>query len=169
MAATSHVYAGAARSMEGTFGGVFRQAAGDDRWEHLTSGLPDVTQVHTITVHPANPDVVYIGTTKGAYRSTNRGTRWEKLNLPGDADIWSVCIHPKNPRTVYAGASPPGVYRSDDGGDTWRKTADPGLPDRVIMGFAIRIHQATSTRRSKPTARCAAATAARPGRIAPPI
>jgi len=139
MAATSHIYAGAARSMEGTFGGVFRQAAGDDRWEHLTTGLPDDTQVHAITVHTENPDVVYIGTTKGAFRSTNRGTRWEKLNLPGDADIWSVCIHPKNPRTVYAGASPPGVYRSDDGGDTWRKTADPGLPDRVIMGFACRV------------------------------
>jgi len=139
MAATSHVYAGAARSMEGTFGGVFRQAVGDNQWEHLTSGLPDDTQVHAITVHPENPDVVYIGTTKGAYRSSNRGTRWEKLNLPGDADIWSVCIHPKNPRIVYAGASPPGVYRSDDGGDSWRKTADPGLPDRVIMGFACRV------------------------------
>ena len=139
MAATSHVYAGAARSMEGTFGGVFRHAVGDTRWDHLTSGLPDDTQVHAITVHPENPDVVYIGTTKGAYRSSNRGTRWEKLNLPGDADIWSVCIHPKNPRIVYAGASPPGVYRSDDGGDSWRKTADPGLPDRVIMGFACRV------------------------------
>jgi photosystem II stability/assembly factor-like uncharacterized protein len=139
MAATTHVYAGAARSMEGTFGGVFRQAVGDDRWEHLTNGLPEDTQVHAITVHPENPEVVYVGTTKGSYRSTNRGTRWEKLNLPGDADIWSVCIHPKNPRIVYAGASPPGVYRSDDGGDTWRKTADPGLPDRVIMGFACRV------------------------------
>jgi photosystem II stability/assembly factor-like uncharacterized protein len=31
------------------------------------------------------------------------------------------------------------VYRSDDGGDTWRKMADPGLPDRVIMGFACRV------------------------------
>jgi len=38
MAAT-HVYAGAARSMGGTLGGIFRQAAGDDRWEHLTNGV----------------------------------------------------------------------------------------------------------------------------------
>src|SRR6202023_1111352 len=63
MAATSHVYAGAARSMEGTLGGFFRQAVGDDRWEHLTNGLPDDTQVHAITVHPDNPDGVYIGHT----------------------------------------------------------------------------------------------------------
>ena len=138
MAAT-HVYAGAARSMGGTLGGIFRQAAGDGQWEHLTNGLPEGAEVHAITVHPENPDVVYIGSTKGSYRSTDRGNRWEKLALPGDADIWSVCIHPKNPRIVYAGATPPGVYRSDDGGDTWRKMADPGLPDRVIMGFACRV------------------------------
>jgi photosystem II stability/assembly factor-like uncharacterized protein len=138
MAAT-HVYAGAAKSMGGTLGGIFRQEAGANRWDHLTNGLPEGAEVHAITVHPENPDVVYIGSTKGAYRSTSRGTRWEKLNLPEDADIWSVCINAKDPRIVYAGATPPAVYRSDDGGDTWRKTADPGLPDRVIMGFACRV------------------------------
>src|SRR5690349_1071038 len=129
MAAT-HVYAGAAKSMGGTLGGIFRQEAGADRWEHLTNGLPEGAEVHAITVHPESPDVVYIGSTKGAYRSTNRGARWEKLNLPEDADIWSVCINPKDPRIVYTGATPPAVYRSDDSGDTWRKTANPGLPDR---------------------------------------
>jgi photosystem II stability/assembly factor-like uncharacterized protein len=137
--AGTHVYAGTARSMGATLGGVFRQAVGDSRWEHLTNGLPQDADVHAITVHPENQDVIYIGSTKGAYRSTNRGTTWERLRLPDDADIWSVCIHPKNPRMIYAGATPPGVYRSDDGGDTWRKTADPGLPDRVIMGFACRV------------------------------
>ena len=138
MAAT-HVYAGTARSMGATIGGIFRQAVGENRWEHLTNGLPEDADVHAITVHPENLDVVYVGSTKGAYRSTNRGASWERLRLPEHADIWSICIHPKNPRVVYAGASPPGVYRSEDGGDGWRKTADPGLPDRVIMGFACRV------------------------------
>jgi photosystem II stability/assembly factor-like uncharacterized protein len=138
MAAT-HVYAGTARSMGATIGGIFRQAVGENRWEHLTNGLPEDADVHAITVHPENLDVVYVGSTKGAYRSTNRGASWERLRLPEHADIWSICIHPKNPRVVYAGASPPGVYRSEDGGDIWRKTADPGLPDRVIMGFACRV------------------------------
>jgi photosystem II stability/assembly factor-like uncharacterized protein len=138
MAATT-VYAGAARSMEGNIGGVFRQTIGDGGWRRLTGGLPEDAQVHAITVHPEHPDTVYLGTTKGAFRSTNRGDSWQQLNLPGEADIWAICIHPRNPRIIYAGASPPGVYRSDDGGDTWRKTADPGLPDRVIMGFACRV------------------------------
>ena len=116
--ASTHVYAGTARSMGATAGGIFRQAAGDNRWEHLTKGLPEDADVHAITVHPENLDVVYVGSTKGAYRSSNRGNSWERLRLPDDADIWSICIHPKNPRIVYAGATPPGVYRSDDGGDT---------------------------------------------------
>jgi photosystem II stability/assembly factor-like uncharacterized protein len=125
--------------MGGTMGGVFRQTAGDDKWEHLTGGLPEGTEVHAITVHPENPDTVYLGTTKGLYRSADRGGRWQRLALPEEADIWSVCVHPKNPRILYAGATPPAVFRSDDGGDRGRRTADPGLPDRVIMGFACRV------------------------------
>jgi photosystem II stability/assembly factor-like uncharacterized protein len=138
--ATTHVYVGAAQSMEGTMGGIFRHTIGDGGWHRLTNGLPADAQVHAITVHPDHPERVFIGTTKGAFRSTNHGDRWERLNLGGEPDIWSIAIHPKNPRVLYAGASPPAVYRSDDGGDSWRQTADPGLPhDRVIMGFACRV------------------------------
>jgi photosystem II stability/assembly factor-like uncharacterized protein len=138
MAAT-HVYAGAAQSMDGARGGVYRQTIGDGGWQRLSNGLPEDAQVHAITVHPEHTDTVYLGTTKGVFRSTNRGDSWQRLSLPGDPDIWAICIHPQNPRILYAGASPPGVYRSDDSGDSWRKTADPGLPDRVIMGFACRV------------------------------
>jgi len=138
MAATN-VYAGAAATNGGSMGGIFRLTVGDGGWQRLSNGLPEGAEVHAVTVHPEHTDTVYLGTTKGAFRSTNRGDRWEKLNLPGEADIWSICIHPKDARVIYAGASPPAVYRSDDGGDTWRKTADPGLPDRVIMGFACRV------------------------------
>src|SRR5438552_2694720 len=145
MMATTHVYAGTARSMGATAGGIFRQEAGDKRWEHLTNGLPEDGDVHAITVHPENHDVVYVGSTKGAYRSTNRGNTWERLRLPDEADIWSISFgqnspHPGGANVLYAGASPPGVYRSEDGGESWRKMADPGLPhDRVIMAFPCRV------------------------------
>jgi photosystem II stability/assembly factor-like uncharacterized protein len=141
MASTqSHVYAGAARSLGGTLGGVFRQAAGETEWRHLTNGLAEDTEVHAVTVHPQEPDVVFIGSTKGVFRSSNRGERWERLDFAGEApDVWSVLIHPKNPRVLYAGASPVSAYRSDDGGDHWKKLADPRLPDRVIMNFACRV------------------------------
>ncbi|HZT89417.1 MAG TPA: hypothetical protein VFA12_15695 [Stellaceae bacterium] len=140
MAGASHVYAGAAATMDGTRGGVFRQAVGEGRWQQLTNGLPDGAEVHAITVHPQEAGTVYLGSTKGLFRSTNRGDRWERLPLPeAEADIWSVLVHPKDPRRLYAGATPVAVYRSDDGGEHWKKLPDPGLPNRVIMGFACRV------------------------------
>jgi photosystem II stability/assembly factor-like uncharacterized protein len=140
MAETSYVYVGTVRSAAGGSGGIFRQTAGDQRWEALTNGLPDETQVHAITVHPANPEVVFIGTTKGAFRSADRGGRWERLALPDpEADIWSITVDPTDCRTVYAGRGPVGVYRSEDDGDRWKKLPDPGLPDRVHMTFPCRV------------------------------
>jgi photosystem II stability/assembly factor-like uncharacterized protein len=140
MAGVSHVYVGAVRSAEGGRGGVFRQAVGDERWEALSAGLPEGTEVHAITVHPDDPDSVFIGTTKGAFHSDNRGNSWQRLGLPdAGADIWAITIHPADRQTVYAGTGPTGVYRSDDGGDHWKKLPDPGLPDRVHMTFPCRV------------------------------
>jgi photosystem II stability/assembly factor-like uncharacterized protein len=140
MAGLSYVYAGAVRSTDGGKGGVFRREAAGEGWEALTDGLPDGTEIHAITVHPENPEIVYLGTTKGGFRSTNRGGHWDRLALPEPgADIWSVTIHPTDRRTIYAGYGPTGVYRSDDAGDHWQKLPDPGLPDRVHMTFPCRV------------------------------
>jgi len=144
MAGTTHVYAGVAATVgtthSGMLGGIFRQEVGSKGWTHLNNGLPDGAEMHAITVHPTDSDTLLVGSTKGLYRSTNRGDRFERLPLPdAEADIWSVLVHPKDPRRIYAGATPIAVYRSDDGGDHWKKLADPGLPNRVIMAFACRV------------------------------
>lgn len=134
----SHIYVGAA---SGTLGGIYRRALGDDRWQRLTKGLPEVTHVHAITVHPTNADVVYAGTHTGLYRSLDRGERWDRLVLPdgGGPEVWSIFVHPANSRVLYAGTSPIGVYRSDDGGDTWRKLPKATQPEPVKMSFACRV------------------------------
>jgi photosystem II stability/assembly factor-like uncharacterized protein len=140
MTGVSQVYAGVVRSVEGGRGGVFRQAAAEKRWEAVTEGLPEGTEVHAITVHPDDPDLVFIGTTRGAFRSANRGDSWQRLALPNPtADVWSITVHPSDRRTIFAGFGPIGVYRSDDGGDRWQQLADPGLPDRVHMTFPCRV------------------------------
>jgi photosystem II stability/assembly factor-like uncharacterized protein len=144
MAGTTHLYAGVAATVgmthTGTLGGIFRQAAGDTKWEKLAGGLPEDAEVHAITVHPKDHDTIFVGSTKGIYRSTNRGGKFEHLNVRGgDPDIWSLLVHPTNTQRIYAGATPVGVYRSDDGGDHWKQLADPGLPNRVIMAFACRV------------------------------
>jgi len=136
----SHVYVGGARSKPGTQGGVFRRAVGEDPWEQLTKGLPEATNVYAITVHPTNPDVVYLGTQRGPYRTTDRGERWERLDFPDDrTEVWSILVHPKDPRVLYAGTSPVGVFRSDDGGDHWRRLPEVRQPERVRMEFTCRV------------------------------
>jgi photosystem II stability/assembly factor-like uncharacterized protein len=53
--------------------------------------------------------------------------------------VWAVHVHPADPRIVYAGTSPVGVFRSDDGGDGWRRLATPDTPERVKMAFPCRV------------------------------
>ena len=134
----SHVYVGSAR-ISGKVGGVFRRAVGDDRWEQLTKGLPDETNVQAITVHPTDPNVVYLGTQDGPYRSTDRGERWERLDFPKGLQVWSILVQPSDPRVIYAGTAPVGVFRSDDAGATWQRLPKAVLPERVKMGFACRV------------------------------
>src|ERR1044071_3337278 len=114
MAGAGYVYAGAVKSAEGGKGGAFRRAIGADRWEALTDGLPGDAELHAITVHPDDPNIVFLGTTKGAYRSTDQGAHWQRLALPEPgADVWSITVHPQDRRTSYAGSGPPRRYRRD--------------------------------------------------------
>jgi photosystem II stability/assembly factor-like uncharacterized protein len=138
-AGSSHIYVGAARWTSGTKSGVFRKEAGGSRWELSSKGLPDDVHVQAITVHPTNPDVVYVGTQNGPYRSTDRGERWERLPFPEDGgEVWSILVHPSNPRTLLVGTSPVGIYRSDDEGASWRKL-NATQPELVKMPFACRV------------------------------
>src|SRR5205823_8462393 len=115
MTTVHHVYVGAVKSAEGGRGGVFRQALGSERWDLLEEGLPGDAEVHAVTVDPNATETVMIATTKGGFRSRNRGDKWEWLALPDQGtDIWSITVHPTDPKTIYAGYGPTGVYRSDD-------------------------------------------------------
>jgi photosystem II stability/assembly factor-like uncharacterized protein len=136
----SYVYVGAAQWTAGTLGGLFRRAVGDDRWEVVTRGLPERPHVQAITVHPRHPEVVYLGTQEGPCRSTDHGASWERLGFPdAGIQVWSILVHPGDPRRLYLGASPVAVYRSDDGGDTWRRLPEAGQPERVKAPFACRV------------------------------
>jgi photosystem II stability/assembly factor-like uncharacterized protein len=135
-----HLYVGAARAGQASRGGLFRRA-GDGAWEAITRGLPERADVQAITVHPTRPDVVYLGTRTGAFRSVDAGGRWERLALGDETtQVWAVHVQPDDPRVLFAGTSPVGVWTSDDAGSTWRRRAGAVQPERVRMqSFACRV------------------------------
>ncbi len=128
----STICAGLRSTKAGGAGGVFRRAA-DGGWERTLE-----RDVQAITPDPSNPDIVLAGTTEGAYRSTDRGRSWRPVRGT-HTQIWSIAFDPADARTVYAGASPVGVYRSEDGGESFRELPSPDVAERIKMSFACRV------------------------------
>ena len=139
MASQSNVYAAVA----GYFGrgdqkgatGVFTRATGAESWQHAIKDH----EAFTVAVHPRDANVVFAGTTDGVCRSTDRGKTFARTNFPDRTQVWSVMVDPSDSKVVYAGASPVAVYRSEDGGESFRKMPDPAMPDRAKMPFACRV------------------------------
>lgn len=140
--------------------GLFCRTAGDGEWRSVTEGLPHNVEVRTLAVHPRDKNILFAGTQDGPYRSTDGGSRWERLGFPDrNAVIWTMSVHPTKPNIVYAGAAPVAVYRSEDGGDNWKRlpaakspshceragfdtrtiriTADPGRPDDLYVAIEV--------------------------------
>jgi photosystem II stability/assembly factor-like uncharacterized protein len=130
----TYVYAGAENY------GLYRLSPGSNRWESLTAGLPNRAQVQGIALHPNNPEIVYAGTQDGPYRSTDRGTRWERLDYPrGAPGVWSFLFRPGDPNVMYLGTAPGEIYRSTNGGDSWKKLPATMGSNECAMAFPTRV------------------------------
>jgi photosystem II stability/assembly factor-like uncharacterized protein len=141
MADRGYVYAGVTKWREGTHSGVFRARVGEYEWTECNTGFPDVVHVQTVVVHPTDPATLFAGTNDGPYRSRNRGDSWERMEFPERGrQIWSIHFDPTNPKTVFAGASPVEVFKSEDGGDSWRSIPSSRIPPAFDTGkFVNRV------------------------------
>lgn len=111
----------------GTTGGIYRSEDAAMSWKKINSGLIPESElmasmalgVNAIEIDRTNPDVVYAGTTKGLFRTADKGERWERIgqSLP-DPFVSSIVIHPTDPAVLYIGG-PGGVWKSADSGKTW--------------------------------------------------
>ena len=123
--AQSHVFAGVGghygnKDQKGA-AGIFRRDAEATAWKHVlgSSGL------HRIRAS-ADPNLVFAGTADGVYRSTDRGATFRRSNFPDQGvQIWSFLVDPADPKRMLAGGSPVSIYRSEDGGESWKRMPNP--------------------------------------------
>ncbi len=154
------IYAGSAS------GGLWKSEGGGVSWKPVFDEQP-VAAIGSIAIYQKNPDIIYVGTGEGnprnsqsagngMYKTLDGGKTWQHLGLEKTRNIHRVIVHPDNPDIVYAGAigaawedTPDrGVYKSTDGGQTWKKILfvnertgvadmimDPGNPDKLIVAL----------------------------------
>jgi len=140
--------------------GVYKSTDAGKTWKNV--GLEKTYQISRVRVHPRNPDLVYVAAQghvwssnpeRGVYRSKDGGRTWDRVLFVSEkTGACDLAMDPSNPRILYAGmwqvyrkpwtlesgGTESGLYRTTDGGDTWKKLTE-GLPDGIvgISGVAI--------------------------------
>jgi photosystem II stability/assembly factor-like uncharacterized protein len=123
-------------------GGIWRSANYGQTWENISDRkLPrDAYSIGAIAVAPSDPRIIYAGsgendirgdfaTGVGVFKTTDAGSTWHYAGLRETHMTSSIVIDPRNPNVVYATSmghvfrpNPArGVFKTTDGGKTWRK------------------------------------------------
>ncbi len=130
--------------------GVYKSLDGGKTWKNI--GLHDTRAIGKVIINPNNPDIVFVAalghpygpnTERGIFRTTDGGKTWEKV-LYKDENTGGidVAFDPHNPNIIFAalwqarrtswslsdGGPGSGLYRSGDGGTTWKRIEEHGLP-----------------------------------------
>ena len=128
--------------MGATGGGVWKTIDRGQTWKNISDGYFGGS-IGAVAVSKSDPNTVYVGTGEqtvrgnvspgygGFWKSEDAGETWKKLNLDIDqVQVGRIKIHPKKPNIVFIAimgdlfknSNNRGVYKSIDGGNTWKKT-----------------------------------------------
>jgi photosystem II stability/assembly factor-like uncharacterized protein len=115
---------------------VYKSTDGGDTWQVSNAGM-ETADVISLTVSPADPSILFAGTTKGGvYGSVDGGATWRHRTSKLFGFVYTVASDPVLPSSAYVGTLGHGVWRTDDGGLTWRPIKR-GLTSRQIISLAL--------------------------------
>ena len=131
-------------------GGVWKTRNRGTTWQPI---FDDEASYSTgcITIDPNDPDTIWLGSGEnvsgrhvgygdGVYRSRDGGQSWENMGLAASERIGMIRVDPRDSNTVFVAAQGPlwsgggerGLYKSTDGGESWRKVLGDGLGNTEI-------------------------------------
>jgi len=141
--------------------GMFRSTDAGQTWTR--AGLEATGRIARIAVDPRNPDVAYAAALghaygpqpeRGVYRTTDGGKSWANVLFVNDSTgAIDVVMDPSNPRILYAatwqieihtwgrtsGGAGSGIWKTTDGGITWKRLHGNGLPTKPFGKVGLGI------------------------------
>ena len=148
--------------------GVYKSVDAGKTWEHL--GLDDTRHIARMAVDPRDANVVFIAamghaygpnTERGVYKSADGGKTWKKvLYKDENTGATDLVIDPGNAHVIYAamyqarrspwgfesGGPGSGLYKSMDGGETWKQLTGHGLPSGNLGRIGVAVAGGDSNR-----------------------
>jgi hypothetical protein len=119
-------------------GGLWKTTNSGTSWAPISDSV-GAAAVGAVALAPSNASIVWMGTGdqanarssysgKGVFKSTDAGVTWQFVGLPDSNHIARIVIHPTSPDVVYVAAirhlfsrnDERGVFRTTDGGKTWK-------------------------------------------------
>ena len=141
--------------------GVYKSTDAGRTWKHL--GLDGTGRIGRVAIDPCDPDVVFVAAMghcygpqkeRGVFRTKDGGATWDQVLFADEnTGCFEIAMDPNNPRILFAGMWPivihtygresggpnGGIWRSTNGGDTWKRLNGNGLPDPPLgkVGLAV--------------------------------
>jgi len=148
--------------------GIYKSTDAGKTWGLM--GLEKTGRIGRIVIDPRNPDIVLacaLGHAygpqqeRGVFRSTDGGKTWDRVLFTDEnCGCSDVAMDAANPRILFAGMWPleihtwgresggpgSGLYKSTDGGVTWKKLTGHGLPTRTTGKVTVALARSNSNR-----------------------